>query len=462
LLIVAGVHYVRERAILAEQVEFMATQLGSMMLSGLRHAMITSDFEMINQIVADVGGLENVEKVQVVGFNHRILASSDELDLNVMGEINEQETAECRICHEAAEDVRPRAGHLPGEDDLIRLATPIKNGPECAQCHSEDEDTLGVILVDMSLVDVESFALRDLRLDLVASIIAMLIVVLVIYQLVNRLILRRIELFHHPLDAFAAGDFSARMPLDPTSSDELHQVGYAFNQMMDQLETHIREKEELNELRRSAIVEERNRIARELHDGLAQVLTYINTKTTAARLMITNSKEQAAVNHLLQLEEASQDLYVEVRAAILGLKVSSRIGQGLDQSLHYFAMQFSQLSDIPVDVVTPEKCEFSWDAEIEVQLLRIAQEALANTRKHALATQAWIHLQRNHDHLEMVIGDNGVGFKAEELPADNGLHFGLGSMKERANSIGATLLIHSEPGNGTQVRVHLSLPEKQA
>ncbi len=443
-----------------EQVEITATQVGDMMLGGLRHAMLTSDAEMIDQIIRDVDDIDAVESVQILGYNHRVLNGrhgGESLDMN----LKEMGNEECQICHGDHQQGPSFIWQYSGENRLLRLLTPIENMPDCRECHEPGISPLGVILIDVSMADNEAHALSELRIAIAASVVAMLIIVVVLYQLINRLVLRRVELIQHPLDSFSAGDFTARIPLSPTPSDELYQLGHAFNQMMDQIEDHIQEKEHLTELRSATIIEERNRIARELHDGLAQILTYINAKTTAARLMISKNQNQKAVNHLLQLEEASQDLYVEVREAILGLKTAGRVGQGLDQTLRYYASQFSQLSGIPVQVVTPETCRYSWNGEVEVQLLRIAQEALANTRKHAGASRAWIHLQITNDHLEMVVGDNGVGFNLAELPADNGLHFGLGSMKERASSIKAAFDLHSVKGDGTQVKVRMPLPEKE-
>jgi len=162
-------------------------------------------------------------------------------------------------------------------------------------------------------------------------------------------------------------------------ADELDELASTFNQMAHELDRHDREQEELSELRQRAIVEERERIARELHDGLAQLLGYVNTKTMAVRLMLRNQQVEAADRHLLQLDEATRELSVDVRQAVLGLRTAGQIGDGLTAMLGDFAVQFSRFGGVPVEVVVaPEIQRLALTAEVELQLLRIVQEALTN------------------------------------------------------------------------------------
>ncbi|MER3513125.1 MAG: histidine kinase, partial [Chloroflexota bacterium] len=169
----------------------------------------------------------------------------------------------------------------------------------------------------------------------------------------------------------------------------------AFNRMADELERHMREERERSALRQRAIVEERERVARELHDGLAQLLGYVNTKAMAVRLMLKKRQMKAAEEHLLQLEEAARELFVDVREAILGLKASGQAGAGLSALLNEYAAQFSRLSSLPVQIeIAPDAASVQLAAEAELQLLRIVQEALTNVRKHAAATSVHIRVQR--------------------------------------------------------------------
>jgi signal transduction histidine kinase len=206
------------------------------------------------------------------------------------------------------------------------------------------------------------------------------------------------------------------------------------------------------------IAEERERIARELHDGLAQLLGYVTTKAMAVRLMLENGHMEAANQHLFQLEEAARELFVDVRQAILDLKVTGQTGAGLSETLTGFTAQFSRLSGLPVEVASDPGVEsLSLTPEVELQLLRIAQEALANVRKHASATRAQISLQIREGVLALTVSDNGKGFDPDQVQTPHRPHFGVSTMRERAEAIGAEFDLHSELGAGTRVTVWLPI-----
>jgi PAS domain S-box-containing protein len=212
----------------------------------------------------------------------------------------------------------------------------------------------------------------------------------------------------------------------------------------------------------SLIDEERGRIARELHDGLAQLLGYVSTKAMAVRLMLKNRQTEAADQHLLQLEEAARELYVDVRQAILDLKMTGQSDAGLTATLKDFAAQFSRLSGLPVELaIAPAVESLSLTAETELQLLRIVQEALTNVRKHASATKVWISLRLNDGVLELTVSDDGQGFDPDHVPTTHWPHFGLSTMHERAEAIGAEFDLDSELGAGTRIMVRLPVVSNQ-
>jgi signal transduction histidine kinase len=286
------------------------------------------------------------------------------------------------------------------------------------------------------------------------------LVTLGLFLLIHRLVVQRVEALRRPLAEFAAGDFTSRLPPSSAPADELDELADAFNQMADELERHTREQEERSELRQRAIVEERERIARELHDGLAQLLGYVNTKAMAVRLMLKNRRIEAAGQHLLQLEEAARELFIEVRQAILSLKTAGQTGDGLTASLKDFAVQFNELGGVPVEVVvTPEVEDFPLTTETELQLLRIVQEALTNVRKHASAARAWVNLGCDGDTLELIVSDDGVGFEPGRFRGNNSAHFGLSTMRERAEAIGGEFHLDAKPGAGTRVTVWLAVED---
>jgi signal transduction histidine kinase len=198
-----------------------------------------------------------------------------------------------------------------------------------------------------------------------------------------------------------------------------------------------------------------------MHDGLAQLLGYVNTKAMAVRLALKNGNSALAQQNLEQLEEASRQLFTDVRENILGLKTTSAADFDLQTIVRDYSEQFYRMSGIKVDVIMDERIEnLNLPAEAEMQLIRIMQEALANVRKHSESVEAWINMSVVNGSLQVTIGDQGIGFDPERVPSGRGPHFGLASMRERAQSIGAEINIDSEPGEGTRVEVIISLGAK--
>ena len=159
-------------------------------------------------------------------------------------------------------------------------------------------------------------------------------------------------------------------------------------------------------MREHAIIEERERIARELHDGLSQLLGYINTKANAVRLLLSKWQIRIAENQLLQLEEAAQGLFLDVREAIIGLKVSGRVGDNMANTLQECTRSFSRLSDIPIEVdIDPQVEALTFDAETELHLLRIVQilQFGMSPLIHTLPVHIWLKSRK----LNFSIGRSG-------------------------------------------------------
>lgn len=317
-----------------------------------------------------------------------------------------------------------------------------------------------MLLVDVSLADVDAYVLGNLKLDLGLSGLGTVLVTFGMYFLIHFLVVRRVEAFRRPMADFARGDFQARLATPLAPADELDDLARTFNRMADRLESHAREQELVSELRQEAVLEERDRIARELHDGLAQVLGYVNTKAMAVRLMLHRGQVAAAERNLRQLEEAARGLFTDVREAILGLRATAHAGAGLTASLRDFTEQFSRLSSLPVELVAEAQVEaLILPADTELQLLRIVQEALANVRKHASARRAAVLLSKEDGVLDLTVCDDGVGFEPQRPRGDGRPHFGLTTMRERAEAIGAAFSVLSQCGEGTIVHVCVRLSE---
>jgi len=449
-------HYWREYQLIEDQVGLSAVRLGDMMIHSLNHAMLFKDSGHLITTLEDVEKLENVEQIQVVGLSGRVLAGSGG---DYAGALLDFSADECQECHRFPAESRPRIAQIDAESPFLRISAPIDNTPECYECHEQSISHLGVLLIDMSIVGEQSKLIRDLQIDLLVSILITVLITVGVYYLVHRLVVRRIELLREPLVKYAAGDLSVRVPRTSQIQDEICELGDTFNRMADEIERHVREQEERSHVRERAIIDERERIARELHDGMAQVLGYVNTKAMAVRLMLQKGKLQDADRQLGQLEEAARSLFVDVREAILGLKMAGAAGSSLPSALNSYAAQYTRLSDIPVKVnIQPQIRDLSLPTDTELQLLRIIQEGLSNIRKHANASRIWISLQVEGDILQLQIRDDGQGFDPSAEPIGGRPdHYGLDSMRERAEAIGASFVLESQVGSGTRILVQLDL-----
>jgi signal transduction histidine kinase len=207
-------------------------------------------------------------------------------------------------------------------------------------------------------------------------------------------------------------------------------------------------------LRELAVVEERERIAREMHDGLAQVLGYVNTKSQAVEGFLARGRTAEAQVQLAELAAAARSIYVDVREAILGLR-SPVIGEsGLVAAIEDYAARFADASKLAVVVeATPEARDRALSPATQAHVFRIVQEALTNARKHGGARRATISLAVVADRLTVALDDDGRGFGAAAPAADGWPHYGLDAMRERAAMIDASIDWSDGPEGGARVRL---------
>ena len=205
-----------------------------------------------------------------------------------------------------------------------------------------------------------------------------------------------------------------------------------------------------------AVTQERLRIAHEMHDGVAQVLGYVNTKVQAATEYIRHGKNDEASGQLRELATAAREAYGDVRQNIVDLRTLPAPQRSFAELLQEFVTRWKEQSGISTQLTIDPV--LSVPAGTELQLVRIVQESLTNVRKHAKATNATIDVRRTDGKLLMTIADDGIGFVPGARVRSDFPKFGLATMRERAESIGATLTVDSAPGEGTRVRLEVPLP----
>jgi len=211
-----------------------------------------------------------------------------------------------------------------------------------------------------------------------------------------------------------------------------------------------------------SILEERDRIAREMHDGMAQVLGYVNAKAFAVRKLLAEGHISEAEEYLSQLEEAARDVYADVREGVLALRTTAASDGGLISTINMYLEKYTRQSGIKVRCqATGGVADLSLPASVDLQVMRIIQESLSNVRKHSRAKDADVTLRSENGHLEILVVDRGRGFDVAGATRGDWPRFGLQTMRERAESVRGTFEVDSEPGEGTKVRVTIPLTEVQ-
>lgn len=200
--------------------------------------------------------------------------------------------------------------------------------------------------------------------------------------------------------------------------------------------------------------DERQRLARELHDDTLQSIIALKQRVQLAQ---KNASDEDSQQSLQELATIAEQTIENLRRTAKALRPVYLEDLGLVTALEMLARETESGSKVKVKFQNYGQ-EKRLAAPVELALYRMAQEALNNVARHAQATEAELRIYFEHDKIEMRVSDNGVGFEAPNTPADfvpSG-HFGLLGMYERADLIGAGLTIRSAPGEGTQLTIQLS------
>lgn len=241
----------------------------------------------------------------------------------------------------------------------------------------------------------------------------------------------------------------------PFTLDERARV--ALQSVADQAALLIENQGMILSLEYRTVIQERARLAREIHDGLAQTLAYLKLQAAQMQAYLA----QGNLSRLNQVLKSNYDTlaeaYLDTRQAIDDLRLIPQ--QGMSVWLEQLLVEFETATGLVVErAIQPVREDLS--PEVQAQLLRIVQEALNNIRKHARAERVAVSVRGWNGDLVIEVSDNGQGFSQEDVP---GLaRYGLRGMRERAELIGADFQVISRPGKGTTVRLSLPVNEQES
>lgn len=237
--------------------------------------------------------------------------------------------------------------------------------------------------------------------------------------------------------------WSARTKSEPYTADDLLGLERLANQSVIAIQHSLMAAQ----IQSLAVVGERARIAREMHDSLAQILGYMNLQAQTLEALLKQNKQEALFAEIKRMREAIQTAHADVRENILSLRTTLSTEAGVASAMLEYLDGFSLQTGIEIKLENQLDGYLGLSPLAEVQLVCVLQEALANVRKHARATEVSVRLTRQVGCAHLEITDNGVGFVEQ---ADS-QRFGLHTMRERAQQVGGKLSISSRVGQGTTV-----------
>ena len=207
----------------------------------------------------------------------------------------------------------------------------------------------------------------------------------------------------------------------------------------------------------NAVMQERERLSRELHDGVAQLVAHLLLRLDTIKELVAAGRPWEAEAELERLHGVADEIYADIGESITGLRTNVT-DRGLSRALQDYVDQFEERHEIPTRLRTDGAAD-QLSPLAALQLFRLIQEALTNVRKHAAAEEVTVTLMADGSgHLQVVIADDGQGFLPG--PQRNGKvrPLGLTSMRERIEALGGTLQVQSRPGAGTQVTAIIPMP----
>jgi signal transduction histidine kinase len=240
-----------------------------------------------------------------------------------------------------------------------------------------------------------------------------------------------------------------RLRRDPFREEDLSRLESLSDQAVIALQ-HALMAAQLQSL---AVIEERARIAREMHDGLAQILGFLSLEMQTLETLMHQGKYQKVIKELIMARRRIDEAHHEVRENIISLRTTLSDHEGLVTALSEYLREFSVQTGIKVHINTRCQDPIPISPLTETQLVRIIQEALANVRKHASASLVELRLSIRGSYLHADVLDNGRGFVVVETDH----HFGLCTMRERAQGVGGKLSVSSTHGEGTKVEIKMPL-----
>lgn len=271
---------------------------------------------------------------------------------------------------------------------------------------------------------------------------------------------RKLERLRETLLLWEKGNLTLSMP--NLGEDELGRLGEQLGRISGKWENQVTTLQRLSthnaqlaeQARVSAIVEERQRLARELHDAVSQQLFAISMTATAVGRTLDKDFDKAQ-RQIALIEEMAAVAQSEMRALLLHLRPVYLEGKGLEQGLQELIKELKV--KVPIEIVFEMDPDVHLLKGVENHLFRIVQEAISNTLRHAKASRLEIRLNRRGETVRMTLRDDGIGFEMDDSKQTS---YGLSNMQERIVETGGSIQFITAPGKGTRIDITVPLVDE--
>ncbi|NWO13939.1 sensor histidine kinase [Virgibacillus sp.] len=265
----------------------------------------------------------------------------------------------------------------------------------------------------------------------------------------------RFDYISTQITQFAHGNYQSRLHFQ--EGDEITRVANEMNALGEALQDQVKSLQRMADERadmaknsyKTAVMEERQRIARDLHDAVSQQL-FALTMFSEAAIKQLDKAPKLAKEQMMEVSKAALQSQTEMRALLLHLRPVYLSGEPLNKGILKLVEELQQKSRIDFQVSISDNLDVS--DTIEEHVFRIVQEALSNILRHSNASKVIIHISSRSNELLIHIGDNGQGFHVEE---NKKASYGLKTMKERSEELGGTFHIRSSEREGTYVDIRI-------
>lgn len=270
---------------------------------------------------------------------------------------------------------------------------------------------------------------------------------------------QRIDYLSVQITQYANGNYLSRIHMN--EQDEITIIARDLNLLGEKLQNQVKSLQRMAEEKteyaqsayKTATLEERQRLARELHDSVSQQLFALTMMTEAALNQFEKDPEKAKLQ-LKEIAKIGLTAQTEMRALLLHLRPVYLSGESLQKGIEHLVKDIQQQTNLDIEL-SIEK-EISASETIEENVFRIVQEALSNILRHSEAIKATIDMRTKAQELLLYIRDNGKGFKQEVVSSPK-TSYGLHSMKERVENLGGTFRLHSKENQGTYLDIRIPM-----